>query len=40
MSATRGAARSRSIRANRFPGQQPYQGVVPLFGDQGEKLER
>jgi len=25
---------------NRFPGQQPYQGVVPLFGDQGEKLER
>ena len=25
---------------NRFPGQQPYQGVVPLYGDQGEKLER
>ena len=25
---------------NRLPGQQPYQGVVPLFGDQGEKLER
>ncbi|MES2188312.1 MAG: Hsp33 family molecular chaperone HslO [Pseudomonadota bacterium] len=24
----------------KFPGQQPYQGVVPLFGDQGEKLER
>ena len=24
----------------RFPGQQPYQGVVPLFGDRGEKLER
>lgn len=23
----------------RFPGQQPYQGVVPLFGDQREKLE-
>ena len=23
----------------RFPGQQPYQGVVPLFGDRGEKLE-
>ena len=22
-----------------MPGQQPYQGVVPLFGDQGEKLE-
>ncbi len=22
------------------PGQQPYQGVVPLFGDQGEKLEK
>ena len=22
-----------------LPGQQPYQGVVPLFGDQGEKLE-
>ena len=25
---------------NRQPGQQPYQGVVPLFGDQGEKLEK
>jgi molecular chaperone Hsp33 len=24
---------------SRFPGQQPYQGVVPLFGDQQEKLE-
>lgn len=24
----------------RFPGQQPYQGVVPLFGDQREKLEK
>ena len=24
---------------NRQPGQQPYQGVVPLFGDQREKLE-
>ena len=23
----------------RRAGQQPYQGVVPLFGDQGEKLE-
>jgi len=23
----------------KFPGQQPYQGVVPLFGDQREKLE-
>ena len=23
----------------KFPGQQPYQGVVPLFGDHGEKLE-
>lgn len=23
----------------RFPGQQPYQGVVPLFGDAREKLE-
>jgi molecular chaperone Hsp33 len=22
-----------------LPGQQPYQGVVPLFGDRGEKLE-
>lgn len=22
----------------RVPGQQPYQGVVPLFGDDGEKL--
>jgi molecular chaperone Hsp33 len=25
---------------DRLPGQQPYQGVVPLFGDQHEKLER
>ena len=25
---------------DRLPGQQPYQGVVPLFGDQGEKLEQ
>jgi len=24
----------------RFPGQQPYQGVVPLHGDRREKLER
>ncbi len=24
----------------KFPGQQPYQGVVPLFGDQHEKLEK
>jgi molecular chaperone Hsp33 len=24
---------------DRFPGQQPYQGVVPLHGDQNEKLE-
>ncbi len=24
----------------RFPGQQPYQGVVPLFGDKGEKIEK
>ena len=24
----------------RVPGQQPYQGVVPLFGDQGEKLDK
>jgi len=24
---------------DRLPGQQPYQGVVPLFGDQREKLE-
>lgn len=23
----------------KFPGQQPYQGVVPLFGDRREKLE-
>ncbi len=23
---------------DRVPGQQPYQGVVPLFGDSGEKL--
>lgn len=25
---------------SRLPGQQPYQGVVPLFGDRGEKLEK
>lgn len=25
---------------NRQPGQQPYQGVVPMFGDQHEKLEK
>ena len=25
---------------SRLPGQQPYQGVVPLFGDQREKLEQ
>jgi molecular chaperone Hsp33 len=24
---------------DRFPGQQPYQGVVPLFGDRREKIE-
>lgn len=24
---------------SKFPGQQPYQGVVPLFGDAQEKLE-
>ncbi|WP_298924999.1 Hsp33 family molecular chaperone HslO [uncultured Ramlibacter sp.] len=25
---------------DKFPGQQPYQGVVPLYGDQGEKLDK
>ncbi len=25
---------------DRKPGQQPYQGVVPLFGDRREKLEK
>lgn len=25
---------------DRLPGQQPYQGVVPLHGDAGEKLEQ
>ncbi|WP_180683479.1 Hsp33 family molecular chaperone HslO [Tepidicella baoligensis] len=25
---------------DRMPGQQPYQGVVPLFGSRHEKLER
>jgi len=25
---------------DRQPGQQPYQGVVPLFGEQHEKLEK
>lgn len=24
---------------DKLPGQQPYQGVVPLFGDQREKIE-
>ncbi len=24
----------------KFPGQQPYQGVVPLFDDRGHKLEK
>ncbi len=24
----------------KFPGQQPYQGVVPLYDDQGEKIEK
>ena len=24
----------------KFPGQQPYQGVVPLFDDQGRKIEK
>jgi molecular chaperone Hsp33 len=24
----------------RFPGQQPYQGVVPLFGDHREKIDK
>ena len=24
----------------KFPGQQPYQGVVPLFDDQGQPLEK
>ncbi len=25
---------------DRFPGQQPYQGVVPLYGDHQEKLQK
>jgi molecular chaperone Hsp33 len=25
---------------DKLPGQQPYQGVVPLFGDKHEKIER
>ncbi|MCY7319883.1 MAG: Hsp33 family molecular chaperone HslO [Ramlibacter sp.] len=25
---------------DRFPGQQPYQGVVPLHGDQREKIQK
>ena len=25
---------------DRLPGQQPYQGVVPLFGDEHEKLDK
>lgn len=26
--------------ATKFPGQQPYQGVVPLFDDHGHKIEK
>ena len=36
----RAAARSRSTRKDRLPGQQPYQGVVPLHGDQREPLQQ
>jgi molecular chaperone Hsp33 len=25
---------------DKFPGQQPYQGMVPLYGDRHEKIER
>jgi molecular chaperone Hsp33 len=25
---------------DRFPGQQPYQGMVPLYGDHREKIEK
>jgi molecular chaperone Hsp33 len=25
---------------DKFPGQQPYQGVVPLYGDRREKIEK
>jgi molecular chaperone Hsp33 len=25
---------------DKFPGQQPYQGMVPLYGDRGEKITR
>ena len=35
----RGAARSRWIPKDRLPGQQPYQGVVPLHGDVREPLQ-
>ena len=34
---TRAAARSRSTPRTSCPGQQPYQGVVPLFGDQARE---
>ena len=33
------AARSRSRRSTGAPGQQPYQGVVPLHGDAREPLQ-
>ena len=36
----RAAARSRSTRKDRLPGQQPYQGVVPLHGDRREPLQQ
>ncbi|HUR88956.1 MAG TPA: Hsp33 family molecular chaperone HslO, partial [Ramlibacter sp.] len=25
---------------DKLPGQQPYQGMVPLYGDKGEKIEK
>jgi molecular chaperone Hsp33 len=25
---------------DKFPGQQPYQGMVPLYGDRGEKITK
>ena len=33
----RAAARSRSTRKDKLPGQQPYQGVVPLHGDRASR---
>jgi molecular chaperone Hsp33 len=39
-STTRAAAPSRSSPRAALPGQQPYQGVVPLFGDRAREARQ